>query len=60
MGKKWDVEKLERIYEVVESYEFRKMIEECADLVYFEFCQLQKDSSECVFINEVNSLEKAA
>jgi hypothetical protein len=60
MGKKWDVEKLERIYEMIDTEEFRKRIEECADLVYFDFCQLQKDSSECVFINENNSLEKAA
>lgn len=60
MGKKWDVEELVGVYEVVEKDEFRKMIEECADLVYFEFCQLQLDSSECVLINEVNSLEKAA
>jgi hypothetical protein len=55
MGKKWDIEKSERIYEVIDAEEFRKVIEECADLVFFDFCQLQKDSSECVFINENNS-----
>ncbi len=57
---KWEVHKINHKYEIIKFDEFRKLIEETAELIYSDFCQLQKDSSISAPDNENNSLEKVA
>lgn len=60
MVKKWELESLLYSYEFIESEEFRKLIEETAEILYNDFCQLPIDSSFCVSINETETLKQAA
>ena len=60
MVKKWELESLLYSYEFIESEEFRKLIEETAEILYNDFCQLPIDSSFCVSINETETLKEAA
>ena len=60
MVKKWELENLVYSYEFIESEEFRKLIEETAEILYNDFCQLPIDSSFCVSINETETLKQAA
>jgi hypothetical protein len=60
MKTKWNLEKVEEEFEIIENKEFRKIIEEMAELVYLNVCQLQKNSSLDLLDNETKSLEKAA
>ncbi len=58
--KKWEPESIVYKYEFIESEEFRKIIEETAEIVYSDFCQLQEDSSFCASNNENKPLEEVA
>ena len=60
MKHKWNLKTVEESIELVDDKEFRKIIEEVAELVYLDFCQLQKNSSLDLLDNECNPLEKAA
>ncbi|MDO9183136.1 MAG: hypothetical protein Q7U04_12045 [Bacteriovorax sp.] len=60
MSKKWKLESLLYSFEFIESEEFRKLIEETAEILYNDFCQLPIDSSFCVSINETETLKQAA
>ncbi len=60
MGKKkWEAEKLIHGYELIEIEEFRKLIEETAEIVYSDFCQLQEDSFICATNCETKTLDEA-
>ena len=60
MAKKWKLENLLHRYDFIESEEFRKLIEETAEILYNDFCQLPIDSSFCASINETETLKQAA
>jgi hypothetical protein len=60
MKKKWVLESLLHSYEFIEAEEFIKLIEETAEILYTDFCQLPNDSSLCVSINETKPLTQAA
>lgn len=60
MKQKWNVKSVEEEVEVIENKEFRIIIEEVAEMIYLNVCQLQKDSSIDLLDNEHNSLVKAA
>ncbi len=60
LKKKWEAEVIVYRYEFIESEEFRKIIEETAEIVYNDFCQLQEDSSFCASNNENKPLEEVA
>jgi len=57
---KWEAEVIVYRYEIIESEEFRKLIEETAEIIYSDFCQLQEDSSFCASNNESKPLEEVA
>lgn len=58
--KKWEQENLIHSYEIIEAEEFRKLIEETAEIIYSGFCQLPEDSSICATNNEIKPLAEAA
>ena len=60
LKKKWEPEVIVYRYEFIESEEFRKLIEETAEIIYNDFCQLQEDSSFCASNNEKKPLEEVA
>ena len=60
MSKKWNLENLIYSYEFIESEEFRKLIEEVAEIIYNDFCQLPTDSSIGASDNENKPLQEAA
>lgn len=60
MAKQWILKDFSYEYEFIESEEFRKLIEETAEIVYNDFCQLQYDSSFCTSNNENKTLKEAA
>lgn len=60
MKQKWNLKNVEESFELVESVEFKKIIEEVAEIVYLDFCQLRKDSFLDLLDNEKPTLEKAA
>ena len=58
--KKWEPESLFYCYDFIEAEEFRKLIEETAEIVYSDFCQLQEDSFICASNDDLKPLEEAA
>jgi len=60
MKQKWNLKNVEESFELVESDEFKKIIEEVAEIVYLDFCQLRTDSFLDLLDNEKPTLEKAA
>ena len=58
--KKWEPESIVYRYKFIESEEFRTIIEETAEIIYSDFCQLQEDSSFCASSNENKPLEEVA
>lgn len=58
--KKWEPEVVVYRYEFIETEEFRKLIEETAEIIYNDFCQLQKETSFCASNNENKPLEEVA
>lgn len=61
MGKRsWELENLIYKYDFIEAEEFRKLIEETAEIVYSDFCQLQEDSFICASSDDLKPLTEAA
>ncbi len=61
MGKKsWELENLVYKYEFIEAEEFRKLIEETAEIVYSDLCQLREDSFICASNDDLKPLTEAA
>jgi len=58
MQKKWNPESVIHLFENISSEEYRKLIEETAEILYSDFCQHPFDLS-CAS-NELNPLEKVA
>ena len=59
MQRKWVIEKVVHEFDVIDKENFRKLIEEVAEITYDDFCQLPFDSSICAS-NVEKPLTKAA
>lgn len=60
MKKKWEPENLFYSFEFINGEEFRKLIEETAEMAYIDICQLPEDSFYCASKNDLKPLEEAA
>ncbi len=59
-NKSWEAENLVYMYELIETIEFRKLIEEVAEIVYSDFCQLPNDSFICASNDDLKPFKEAA
>jgi hypothetical protein len=61
MGKRtWESENIIYKVEIIEAEEFRKLIEETAEIIYSGFCQLPEDSFYCASNEDLKPLTEAA
>ena len=58
--KKWESKNLVHRYDFIEAEEFRKLIEETAEMIYDDFCQLPEDSFYCASNEDLKPLTEAA
>lgn len=61
MGKgSWEAEKVVYKFEFIGAEEFSKIIEEAAEIVYSDFCQLPEDSFFCASNDDFKPSDEAA
>lgn len=60
MKKAWNPENVNHAYEIIDAEEFRKIVEEVAEIIYSDSCQLPSDSFYCATKTETKLSEKAA
>jgi hypothetical protein len=56
----WEAENKVNRYELIEAIEYRKLIEEVAEMVYIDICQLLEDSFIRASNDDLKPLEEAA
>jgi len=57
---KWILQTIGHEFDFIENEEFKKLIEEIAEITYNDFCQLPTDSFLCISNNENKTLKEVA